>query len=430
MAVNDPTTTYGWDLPADGGSNDTWGTELNEMIADLVGAITSIDEVLAALQTQVTGLTNDMDDVEDRADAVDASNTPAYARAVSSAATNITKNTATILSWTSAPVNAGTMWAAANATRLTVPTDLDGVYGVRAMIEVQRYAGSGDNARLWEIRLLKNGAEIATTIKPYTNAGNDTNSLLEGILVESLIQGTPGDYFEVQVLWNEFESSVDPAVVNPSLTAYKTYFEAIRYPGPVSSGVWEACTSYIPITKWGGSIYGSKLSTSFAFTDGNAHYTPFIPSEDMTIDKLAFAIIAQTAGDAGTARMGIYATISATDHRPGALLGQTANIATLAAAAEFETSLGTAVNLTKGTVYWLAFAWKVTTGGALEHFVGGDGRAHPHIGQGSFGTGNETGDVGIESVIGTAWSTLPDPAVLTSESFKSNLTAILAHRSA
>ena len=432
MALNDPTTTYGWDLPTDGGSNDTWAdgvAGLDLVLADLVGAITSVDEVIAALRAALVVAEASVVTDQARIAAFDAQNQPAYARAVSTIIPSVVKDTATILSWSSAPVNVGTLWASGSPTRMTIPVDLDGVYDVRAVVEVQRYAGTGDNARRWEIRLLKNGAEIASSQVPYLNDGSDLVGE-QMIMVEALLEGGVGDYFEVEVYWNEFEEAGTTALANPSATGFKTFFEVSRFPSPVVSASWEPYTSFIPIGMWGGTMFGGTIASTFGFTSGNAHYTPFIPSEDMTIDEMAMRVDLQDASDQGTARLGIYAVVSDTDHRPGALLASTGDIATGEIDATFEVALLASVALTKGTIYWLACLWKVGVGGALDVYSVGDARFMPSLGQGSFATGNDTGDTGIKATPGTGWSTLPDPADLTSEQFSSNLTAMVLHRSA
>lgn len=54
MAVTDPTTNFGWDLPADGGADGAWGAVLREIFGgDDAGIVPngSIDSILGAVQT-------------------------------------------------------------------------------------------------------------------------------------------------------------------------------------------------------------------------------------------------------------------------------------------------------------------------------------------------------------------------------------------
>jgi hypothetical protein len=322
-----------------------------------------------------------------------------------------------------------TLWASGAPTRLTVPEDYDGLYDVRAVVEVQRYAGSGDNARRWEIRLLKNGAEIASAQVPYLNDGSESTGN-QMIMVEALIQGGPGDYFEVQVYWNEFEEDATTALANVSSSPFKTFFSASRFPSPITSALWEPFTSYIPIGMYGSTPWaGQEPATTAQFGDGKGRYFPFIPSEDMTIDKLAMRVNAHATNE-GTARMGIYSIISDTDHRPGALVAETGDFSTTAADVLFDEDLASAAVLSKGTIYWFAMIWKKTSGAVLEYYAAQNANSWPSLGQSAFGNANEIGNIGILSTVGTSWSAMPDPADLTSESIGAEVPVILAHRSA
>lgn len=53
MAINDPTTNFGWDVPDVGGDSGAWGTKLNELIAGdgADGHDEGIDEVLGNVKT-------------------------------------------------------------------------------------------------------------------------------------------------------------------------------------------------------------------------------------------------------------------------------------------------------------------------------------------------------------------------------------------
>lgn len=48
MAVNDPTTNYGYDLPNTGGDSGVWGTRLREILGD---SVTGLDAIVFAIST-------------------------------------------------------------------------------------------------------------------------------------------------------------------------------------------------------------------------------------------------------------------------------------------------------------------------------------------------------------------------------------------
>ncbi len=51
MAVNDPTTNFGWNLPQDQGDPGVWGALLNKIFGEDAGAVPGIDKVVNDVKT-------------------------------------------------------------------------------------------------------------------------------------------------------------------------------------------------------------------------------------------------------------------------------------------------------------------------------------------------------------------------------------------
>ena len=51
MAVNDPTTNFGWNLPTDQGDSGVWGTLLNSIFGEDAGGSPGIDKVVNDIKT-------------------------------------------------------------------------------------------------------------------------------------------------------------------------------------------------------------------------------------------------------------------------------------------------------------------------------------------------------------------------------------------
>ena len=84
MAVNNPTTNFGWVMPTEGGSSGTWDTLLNSLMGGDSGeAISGIDEVVGDIKTTadaalpVVGgsMTGELDILTERYVAVDSADT-------------------------------------------------------------------------------------------------------------------------------------------------------------------------------------------------------------------------------------------------------------------------------------------------------------------------------------------------------------------
>lgn len=234
MAVNNPTTNYGWILPTEGASDGTWGTESNELIGDFVGAILSVDEILAGLQAELDVEQLRIVDVDDRTSQLEGSAPrPAYARVVLGSNQIVAKDVAEMVSWDTEVFDKNDLWALTpQPTRLTVPALFDGLYTVRGVVLVPWATGSGNDANAWYARIIKNGATVIAEVRvPYQNDNAD-NSDSGGVtlLVEALVDAVEDDYFEIEVFYTFSGSgSATLALLGGSSNSY---FEMYRHRSP------------------------------------------------------------------------------------------------------------------------------------------------------------------------------------------------------
>lgn len=229
MAVNDPTTNYGWDLPADGGSTDAWGGILNVDVGDVAGAVESIDEVLGLVEAEIDAAEALVEALDDRVSAL--TNEPVYVRVYRTATgQTIPDDTLTTLQWDTEDFDNRNLFdTGASATRLTVPTLYSGLYLVRGVVKVPLQS-TGDDGREWELVLLKNGSRFASAHFPWRHDGHNADSGHQTLVVERLARMGPADYVEIQVRQTNPDSGSSTAVVS-GVSA--SYFEAIRLPSDV-----------------------------------------------------------------------------------------------------------------------------------------------------------------------------------------------------
>jgi hypothetical protein len=253
VAVNDPTTNYSWDLPAEGAATDTWGTTLNEMVGDSVTTtFESIDYTLGKLQDELDSEEVRLADLVERTEQLEAAAPrPCYARAYLATAESIARNVAEDLSFTE-DFDKNDMFDTANPTRMTIPSTFDGLYKVRGVVSVPAATGSDNNSPAWYARIVKNGAttmaesrlEMLNDNMDNTAAGNET------IIVEALVDAVAGDYFEIEVWYQDVDSTV--ATLNVEAGSSKTYFEIYRVRSPV----------VVVASSLGGTIYSTNASST------------------------------------------------------------------------------------------------------------------------------------------------------------------------
>jgi hypothetical protein len=234
VAVNDPTTNYSWDLPAEGAATDTWGTTLNEMVGDSVTSVfESIDYTLGRLQDELDAEEIRIDDLVERTEQLEAAAPrPAYARAYLATAESIARNTAEDLSWTE-DFDKNAMFDTSTPTRMTIPSTFDGLYKVRGVVNVPFATGSDNNSPSWYARIIKNGATTMaeSRLEMLNDNADNTGSGNETIIVEALVDAIGGDYFEIEVWYQDVDSTV--ATLNVAAGSTKTYFEIYRLRSPV-----------------------------------------------------------------------------------------------------------------------------------------------------------------------------------------------------
>lgn len=234
MAIQDPTTVYGYDLPTVGGSTDTWGTELNEIFGELLD---SIDTDIAALQVELDALETTITNIDARVTVIESnSSVPVMGRLTQAAGQPVAAATPTILTWDTELVDINGMFDPASATKLTVPDGSDGplggggrftfggLYQVRAQIRTQAWINATDDGRSILVEILQDGSVIAASIFPRMNNGHSGDSGDRTVLVETLAVAAVGSFFEMRVTLSS-GSATDPGLEN-------TFFEAIRFPSP------------------------------------------------------------------------------------------------------------------------------------------------------------------------------------------------------
>jgi hypothetical protein len=257
VAVNDPTTNYSWDLPAEGAATDTWGTTLNEMVGDSVTSVfESIDYTLGRLQDELDAEEIRIDDLVERTEQLEAAAPrPAYARAYLATAESIARNTAEDLSWTE-DFDKNAMFDTSTPTRMTIPSTFDGLYKVRGVVNVPFATGSDNNSPSWYARIIKNGATTMaeSRLEMLNDNADNTGSGNETIIVEALVDAIGGDYFEIEVWYQDVDSTV--ATLNVAAGSTKTYFEIYRLRSPVVArqatarqGIWWSSSSALGRTR-------------------------------------------------------------------------------------------------------------------------------------------------------------------------------------
>lgn len=259
MAVNDPTTHYGWDLPVDQGSTDAWGTLLNEAIGEAVGAlIESVDTVLGLLEDEIDAVATDVDDLDARVEAL--TNTPVYARVYRQAASQtVPDNTPTVLEWDTEAVDEGGVFDAATSTsKLVIPFPEDGLYQIRAVVRVPLQS-TDDDGREWEVRILKNGAPIASADFPWRHDGHVAGLSGEQTLVLTTLDAVSvGDEYQVDVRQRNPDVPSDSFVVSGF---GNSYFEIVRLPSESSGLIYETICWTQYTSKSDGQNFFANAST-------------------------------------------------------------------------------------------------------------------------------------------------------------------------
>ena len=253
MAVNDPTTRYGWDIPDVAGDNDAWGTGINEAVADVLGAIESMDEVIGVIDDTVTAEELRIVDLDERTDRLESlAPRPAYARLYLGAAVTISKATLDILDWDTEHFDKGDCAdLSSEPTRLTIPTNRDGLFTIRGVVSVPASTGSGNDAASYLLRILKNGSECAIARVAYMNDDFDSGtSGNRSLLVEALDNAVAGDYYELEITYDYNDTGAGSVQV--AAGAMASYFEIYRHRSP---------TIQVEPTI-GGFIYSANSSTT------------------------------------------------------------------------------------------------------------------------------------------------------------------------
>ncbi len=241
MAVSNPSNTYKWVLPLVGASIGAWGGILNlifgndltapELVTHATAPIVpppGIDQIVSIIQADldiaeaaIVVLETDITTLEDSGASA------FYARTSMSGVQSIGKANATIVSWGSTDFDQGGLLTP-DATRMTVPANADGVYLVRASVQLPKTVGSGDDGRQIIISIRKGGVVVAQASVPYLNDGVDqTNSGDVTVAVAFLDgQAVATNYYDVTVFQTFFDGGTGSADLKADTGSF---FEAVRF---------------------------------------------------------------------------------------------------------------------------------------------------------------------------------------------------------
>lgn len=439
MAVNDPTTNYGWDLPDDAADLDAWGDILNQDIGDtdpLFALLGSIDTVIFNLEGEIDTLETRIDSLENRVLVVESlGQDPVYARLSITTADPVgAEATPEDVDWDTEEIDVGGMAdLATNPERLTIPAQKAGIYQFRAHIRVQAWRGGGDDRLRWTVKIIKNNTDtVGYARSPYQNDGWSSQSGFQTIEVECLDNAGAGDFYEVEVEWDDFEGGSPASFSVQPLS----YFEAVRLPSPPVPTV--AQISYVlGVDEWqtvtGINDFGS---TTVVLQDGEILYRPFQVHRTITVDQAAFRL-SSAMSDETNVRIGIYqAQDDGTGRLPDALLGETGDINLNAAAAgTFTGTFGSPIQLLPGTIYYVAIGHNRVSGtGGITCTAD---RSDPEQSAWHFGHDTASAAAGASNPRGKLFSNptwgpgMPDPADLTGQTINSaSFVTVALHRSA
>ena len=332
MTVQDPTTNYGWDLPTDGGSEDTWGTELNEAIGEALGAaIESVDTVIDALATAIGLAITNKEGLDERVERLESvAPRPAYGRVHLVSTVQLAKASAEDIVWDTEDFDlGGVVDLATQPTRLTIPTSRDGLFTIRGQVTLPYTSASGDDAVSLLLRIVKNGStEIAVARKHYMN--DNTHEDRSGditISIEALDDAVATDYYELEITYDYNDTGV--ATKQISQGVMRSFFELYRHWSPLVT---------IPATVGSVTISNKTSRTSHAVPIG-AHVAGdlivllFNARANVTITPPAGLDVILDAGAESTVTDGVVVTKVATSSAETATF--TTNIGRTSASAAY-----------------------------------------------------------------------------------------------
>lgn len=390
MAVNDPTTNYGWDLPVDGGSTNTWGTLLNEMVAEAIGAvIESMDTVIKAVDDDIATQTARLRDFEDRVDAL--TNTPAYARIYRAAAgvQSILELTPTTLEWDTEVHDVGGLYNfATEPDGFVIPVGLDGLYRIRAVVQYRALSQS-DNGREVKLRIKKNGSIIAESEFPWTDDGHSSISGNRSVGVVTLDEADVFDTYTVELEHEDIDSNV---VLETNDGASDSWFEVVRLPSVPNVVSFAQSTAFNGRHAAAGVPYigprGGVGDRTFA--DGDMLVVAFVAPDTMGVDRLSVVTGGASAGT-GNLRFVIYDSDDESSY-PNQKLYESGNFS-VAGANSVSTATSVGVTFIAGRVYWVGIITDTTVSPTFKSLFGTEHplgiRGIPISTDGSWALGND-----------------------------------------
>jgi len=381
MGTIDPTLYYGWDLPLDAGSTDTWGTELNTAIGEqTVALILGIDGVLALVQVELDAVIATITNLDQRTTNLEGARAePHYAR-LGPPVTITSSTTASALDWpTTAQFDVSSdtaFYDSATAERVTVPKK--GGYNISAQITVPTHRGNldgNDDKFGWELTLHKNaaGTPMATMRTPRTTNGSDSKKNVDETLRVAVIDSAlAGDYYEVRL--RRYGAVKAPASSN-LIRAASDHFEIYQMPSPgedvLATMQW---STPMLVGRWArlGEIDAEMSGGAVNLAAGNVYYRPVAVYRKVVLDQCSFGLRTASTGEQN-ARVGIYQA-QAANAFPGALMGQTADMVFNGSAkADYTATFESPITLLPNVLYWMAIAQYDVSGGGTFQLEGVSG---------------------------------------------------------
>lgn len=224
---------YQWQMPAVGGDIGSWGGILNTVFGEdgATGATKGIDQVIWEIQGALDLIEAAIALLDAAVEVLEEEVAPSfYARSVLGSVANVPHNSFFTLVFDTSDFDEG---GVKDGGDMTVPTGGAGAWQIRAVIAAPAWGGSGgdgDNARSWQLTILRNSAVIAEARSIYANDGYDSNSGDVSVMATVIAEVTDaqiaaGVTFSVRVRQYCPDSTI---TVGIQAVNYQTYFEATR----------------------------------------------------------------------------------------------------------------------------------------------------------------------------------------------------------
>lgn len=221
---------YLWQMPAVGGDIGSWGGILNTVFGEdgVTGATKGIDQVIWEIQQALDLIETAISLLDAAVTVLETEVAPSfYARSVLGSVANVPHNTNYALAFDTEDFDEG---GVISGNAMVVPTGGAGAWQIRAVIAASAWSGQSDDARSWQVQILRNNAVIAEARSIYANDGYDSNSGDVSVMATVIAEVTDaqiaaGVSFTVQVRQYCPDSPITDDI---QAADYQTYFEATR----------------------------------------------------------------------------------------------------------------------------------------------------------------------------------------------------------